>query len=118
MKLYIIWNHNYRFKSPEYFKTLKNFIPTNGTLLLICDKKPHEPDESAAMATGSGGKIQEYHRMTKCLKLKGPLEVSHPTLLLKQGHLEHSAQDCVQLAFTSLQGWRVPWATCASAWSH
>lgn len=118
MKLYIIWNHNYRFKSPEYFKTLKNFIPANGTLLLICDKKPHEPDESAAMATGWGGKIQEYHRMTKCLKLKGPLEVSHPTLLLKQGHLEHSAQDCVQLAFTSLQGWRVLWATCASVWSH
>lgn len=66
-----------------------------------------EPDECATMAPGWGGKIHEYHRITECLRLKGPLEVSHPTLLLKQGHLEHPAQDCVQAAFTSLQGWRL-----------
>lgn len=68
--------------------------------------KAHEPDECATMATGWGGKIHEYHRMSECLRLKGPLAVSHPTLLLKQGHLEHPAQDCVQVAFTFLKGWR------------
>jgi len=32
---------------------------------------------------------------------------SGPTLLLKQGHLKPVAQDCVQVAFEYLQGWRL-----------
>uniref|UniRef100_A0A8B9Q4U4 Transmembrane protein 19 n=1 Tax=Apteryx owenii TaxID=8824 RepID=A0A8B9Q4U4_APTOW len=32
---------------------------------------------------------------------------SSPTLLLKQGHLEHVAQDPVQVGFEYLQGWRL-----------
>lgn len=39
MKLYIIWNHNYKFKSPEYLKIVKIFMLANDTLLLICDKR-------------------------------------------------------------------------------
>ena len=30
-----------------------------------------------------------------------------PTPLLKQGHVEGVAQDCVQMAFEYLQGWRL-----------
>ena len=32
---------------------------------------------------------------------------SGPTPLLKQGHPEQAAQDCVQMAFEYLQGWRL-----------
>ena len=32
---------------------------------------------------------------------------SHPTLLLKQGHLDQAAQDCVSTAFEYLQGWKL-----------
>lgn len=38
MKLYIIQNHNYKFKSPEYLNTVKIFVPANDPLLLTCDK--------------------------------------------------------------------------------
>ena len=32
---------------------------------------------------------------------------SGPTPVLKQGHLEQVAQDCIQMAFQYLQGWRL-----------
>jgi len=33
--------------------------------------------------------------------------LSGPTTMLKQGHLEPTAQDCIQAAFQYLQGWRL-----------
>lgn len=37
---------------------------------------------------------------------KGTLEVTCPTLLLKQGHLQQIAHSHIQVVFESLQGWR------------
>lgn len=37
----------------------------------------------------------------------GPLESSDPTTLLKLGHLEKVAQDCVQMDFEGLKGGRL-----------
>lgn len=106
MKLYIIWNYNYKFKAPEYFKTLRFFYTSQ--LYPASDvTKEQSLIECATRAAGWEGKIHDSHRITQCLRLKGPLEFSHPTLLLTQGHLEQPAQDCVQVAFTSLQGWRL-----------
>lgn len=75
--------------------------------------KEHESYEHATMATGWGGKIHEYHTM---FEIESPLEVSHPTLLLKQGHLRAPCSELCPVGFYTsprMQTALALWATCA-----
>lgn len=46
-------------------------------------------------------------RITEWLWLEGTSgDNLSPPFLLKQGNLEHNAQNCVQMSFEYLQGWR------------